>query len=71
MKYRAELFDRGGGGVRKGVVDTGRGRARPESDKDIQLWKRANRRGDRVAVPSLVCVGSLAAWLAVFRPEQV
>ena len=35
MKYKAELFDRGGGGVRKGV-DTGPRRARPESDRDIQ-----------------------------------
>jgi hypothetical protein len=35
VKYKAELFDRGGGGVRKGV-DTGPGRARPESDRDIQ-----------------------------------
>jgi hypothetical protein len=69
-EHRAELFDRGGGGVRRGV-DTGPGRARPESDRDIQHWKRAGRRCNRVAVPFLVCIGSLAAWLAVFRPEHV
>jgi len=30
----------------------GTGPARPESDKEIQLWKRANRSGDRVAALS-------------------
>jgi hypothetical protein len=52
-EYTAELFDRGDI-VRKAWFDTGRGRVRPESDKDIQLWKSASRRGDRVAARSPV-----------------
>jgi phage repressor protein C with HTH and peptisase S24 domain len=52
-EYTAELFDRGDS-VRKAWFDTGRGRARPESDKDIQRCKRASRRGERVAARSPV-----------------
>ena len=35
MKYIAALLDRGGG-IGKGVVDTGGIQARPESDMDIR-----------------------------------
>ena len=52
-EYTAELFDRGDI-VRKAWFDTGRRRARPESDKDIQLCKRASRRCERVAARSPV-----------------
>ena len=47
----AELFDRGDI-VRKAWFDTGRDGPGLESDKDIQLCKRASRRGDRVAARS-------------------
>ena len=52
-EYTAEVFDRGDI-IHKAWFDTGRGRARRESDKDIQLWKTASRRGDRVSARSPV-----------------